>query len=120
MKVPGSLEVRRMNAELLLSSASVIVAVLALVFTTFLLSRQVRHMEHERNVLAMMQAIERLSDRAVVEAFGRLHGIDDRYPDDKAISERFAGSQDERYIYAVASFMETIAVLTPAVRSILR
>lgn len=101
-----------MSAEIVLSFASVIVAVLALIFTTLLLARQVRHMEHERNALAMMQAIERLSDPTVVEAFARLHGIEKRYPDDESISQRFAGSQDERDIYAVASFMETMAVLT--------
>ena len=101
-----------MNAEILLSFASVIVAVLALIFTTILLSRQVRHMERERNALAMMQAIERLSDPAVVQAFERLRGVEERYPDDESFVERFGGSQDERDIYAVASFMETIAVLT--------
>jgi len=101
-----------MNAEVLLSSISVIVAVLAMVFTTFLLSRQLRQMEHERNALAIMEAIERLTDAEVVEALRRLRGINARYPNDDTLLKDFSGSQDEHDVYALAGLMETISVLT--------
>lgn len=101
-----------MTPEVLLSLGSFLVALLALVFTTLLLWRQVRQMEHERNALAMLEAIERLTDRHAVETLLRLEGINDRYDSDEAVLERFRGSQDERDVWALASFMETIAVLT--------
>lgn len=100
-----------MNVEVLLSSVSVIVAVLALVFTTLLLSRQLRHMEHERNAIAIMEAVERLTARELVDALRRLRGVNERYPDDKTLLNDFNDSQDEHDVYTVASLMETIAVL---------
>lgn len=101
-----------MNGEVLLSSVSVIVAVLALVFTTLLLSRQLRQMEHERNAIAIMEAVERLTDPELVSALHRLRGVSARYPDDGRLLRDFSGSQDEHDLYTVASFLETIAVLT--------
>jgi hypothetical protein len=105
------LEVQRMSAELISSVASVAVAVLALVFTTFMLARQVRQMEHERNALAILEAIERLTDHRVVATFDRLHTINQRYPTDDDIIERYHGSADERDILVVAQFVETVACL---------
>ncbi len=101
-----------MNIEIMLSSASVIVAVVALVLTSALLSRQVRQMEHERNALAVMQAIERLTSDEVVDTFQRLRGIDERYPTHRLLLEQFSGSRDEHDIYIAAALMETIAALT--------
>lgn len=101
-----------MNVEILLSSISVIVAVLALLVTSFLLSRQVRQMEHERNALAIMQAIERLTDDAVVEGFQRLRGMNERYPSDDTLLDEFRGSSDEHDLYTVVALMETVAALT--------
>ena len=106
-----------MSAELVSSAASVGVAVLALVFTTVMLARQVRQMEHERNALAILEAIERLSDPRVVEIFDRLEGVDKRYPIDQDIVERYHGSEDERDFLVVTQFVETVATL--ARRSVL-
>jgi hypothetical protein len=100
-----------MSAEVISSVASVTVAVLALVFTTLLLARQVRQMEHERNALAIMEAIERYTDPHVVAAFTRLSGIDQRYPTDEDILTHFYDSQDEQDFLAVLTFVETIACL---------
>jgi hypothetical protein len=100
-----------MNPELFSSVASVSVAVLALVFTTLLLARQLRQMEHERNALAIMEAIERLTDPAVVTMFTRLRGINERYPTDDDITSRFYDSQDDQDFASVATFIETVACL---------
>ncbi len=101
-----------MSPELVSSAASAAVALLALVFTTFLLSRQVRQMEHERNALAILEAIERLTDPRVVEIFDRLRGVNERYPTDEDILHRYRGSSDERDFQIVAQFVETVACLT--------
>ena len=91
---------------------SVIVGVLALIFTSVLLARQVRQMEHERNALAILEAIERLTDARVVETFDRLNDINVRYPDDEDIRLYFHGSEDERDFTTVGQFIETIACLS--------
>lgn len=101
-----------MNAEILSSAASVGVAVLALVFTSMLLARQVRQMEHERNALAILEAIERITDPRIVEIFTRLRGIDARYPTDADIVEKYYDSQDDRDLNAVAGYVETLACLS--------
>jgi hypothetical protein len=100
-----------MSAEIISSVASVGVAVLALVFTSLLLARQVRQMEHERNALAILEAIERLTDPRVVATFDRLRNIDQRYPTDTDLLENFHGSKDERDFLVVAQFVETVACL---------
>jgi hypothetical protein len=100
-----------MTAEIISSVASIGVAVLALVFTSLLLARQVRQMEHERNALAILEAIERLTDPRVVETFDRLHNLDERYPTDADILTKFHGSKDERDFLVVAQFVETVACL---------
>jgi hypothetical protein len=100
-----------MSAEIISSVASISVAVLALVFTTLLLARQVRQMEHERNALAIMEAIERYTDPAVVAVFARLNGINERYPTDDDVVAHFYGSQDEQDIMSVLAFVETVACL---------
>lgn len=100
-----------MSPDLLWSAASVGVAVLALVFTTLMLARQVRQMEHERNALAILEAIERLTDPRVVDTFERLRTVNERYPRDADISSNFNGSDDERAFLVVFQFVETIACL---------
>jgi hypothetical protein len=97
--------------EGILSAASVAVAVLALVVTGFLLSRQVRQMEHERNAIAILEAIERLTDARVVALFDRLADVNARYPDDEDIRLRYHGSQDDRYFAVIGQFIETVACL---------
>lgn len=100
-----------MNPELISSAASIGVAVLALVFTTVMLARQVRQMEHERNAAAILEAIERLTDRRVVETLDRLRDVNSRYPGDDDILQRYHGSTDERDFLIVAQFIETVACL---------
>lgn len=100
-----------MTAEVISAAASVGVAVLALIFTSLLLARQVRQMEHERNALAILEAIERLTDPRVVETFDRLRNLDERYPTDADIAGKFRGSKDERDFLVVAQFVETVACL---------
>lgn len=100
-----------MSPETISSVVSIGVAVLALVFTTLLLARQVRQMEHERNALAILEAIERLTDPRVIETFDRLRGVNERYPADADILAKYPGSKDERDIMVVAQFIETIACL---------
>jgi Domain of unknown function (DUF4760) len=90
---------------------SAAVALLALVFTTLLLARQVRQMEHERNALAILEAISRLTDPHVVDVFYQLRDMDARYPTDRDIAERYPGSEDEERMQIVATYVETIAVL---------
>lgn len=100
-----------MSSDVISSIASVTVAVLALVFTTLLLARQVRQMEHERNALAILEAIERLTDPRVVETFDRLRNVNQRYPTDAELRTKYPGSKDERDFYVVAQFVETVACL---------
>ena len=50
-----------MAPEQLSTLASVVVAFFALVFTSMLLARQARQMEHERNAVALLEAISRLT-----------------------------------------------------------
>lgn len=100
-----------MSSELFLSASSVAVALIAMVVTTLMLSRQVRQMEHERNALAILEAIERLTDPRVVAIFDRLKGVDTRYTDDRDIVTRYPGSQDECDFLVVGQFVETVACL---------
>lgn len=91
--------------------ASLLVAFATVVFTTLMLSRQVRQMEHERNALAIIQAIERLTSETIVHVFTQLRGVEARYPTDDAIRERFAGSSDDEALAMVGQYVETIAAL---------
>jgi hypothetical protein len=100
-----------MSLELAVSVISATVAILALIFTTLLLARQVRQMEHERNAMAIMTAIERLSEPEIVAVFERLRDIDARYPTNADITERYPNSQDDQDFLIVGSYMETLACL---------
>lgn len=69
-------------------------------------------MEQERNALAVLEAIERLTDPKVVETFSRLRGINERYPKDEDILENFPNSQDAADLAVVVNFVAAIAVLS--------
>ena len=56
--------------------ASLVVALATVVFTTYMLSRQVRQMEHERNALAILDATDRLTSSEVVNVFLQLRDVD--------------------------------------------
>lgn len=100
-----------MNLELLVSAASVIVAAVAMCVTSFLLVRQNRHLEHERNALAILEAINRLTDANAMAAFEGLEGVAQRYPADEDILARYDDSDDDRALLLVAQYFETVATL---------
>lgn len=100
-----------MSGEQYFAAASVIVSLLALGLSTILLTRQNKQLEHERNALAIIDAIGRLTDPAIVEAFAHLEGIEQRYGDDEAVRSGFEGSADDRALVLVAQYVETVACL---------
>lgn len=91
--------------------ASLIVSFATVLVTTLMLSRQVRQMEHERNALAILHAIERLTSPTIVHVFIQLRDAAGRYPTDEAIRDRFLGSEDEEALEMVGQYVETIATL---------
>jgi hypothetical protein len=99
------------SAEQVFAPASVVVSLLALGLSTVLLTRQNRHLENERNALAIIDAIGRLTDPVIVHAFAELEGIARRYPDDESISTSFDGSPDDHALVLVAQYVETVACL---------
>jgi Domain of unknown function (DUF4760) len=99
------------TAEQLLSGASVVISLCALAFSTFFLARQNRHLEHERNALAILEAIGQLTDPIIVKAFSQLEGIGARYPDDEAVRTEFDDSDDDEALTIVAQYVETVACL---------
>lgn len=100
-----------MSLEQFWPAVSVAVAILALVASSFLLARQTRHMENERNAVTILEAVKRLTDPAFIDIFARLADIDKRYPTDDDIRFRYHGSQDERDFVLVNSYIETVACL---------
>jgi hypothetical protein len=99
------------SAEQTFAAASVIVSLLALGLSTALLTRQNKQLEHERNALAIIDAIGRLTDPAILTAFEELEEIGSRYPDDESVRRSFAGSPDDRALVLVAQYVETVACL---------
>jgi hypothetical protein len=90
---------------------SIVVSLIALGLSTILLTRQNKQLEHERNALAILDAIGRLTDPAIVTAFAQLEGIAQRYPDDDTIRRDFDGSADDQSLVLVAQYVETVACL---------
>lgn len=97
--------------EQIVPIASLLVALATVIFTTFLLARQIRAMEHERNALALLEAIGRMTSNEVVDAFAILKGVETRYPTDEDLQTRFPGSAEERALFVVGQFIETVATL---------
>lgn len=100
-----------MSAEQIFAAASVIISLVALGFTTVLLTRQNKQLEHERNALAILDAIGRLTDPEIGSAFVQLEDIDARYPDDESVRTNYSGSADERALLLVTQYVETVACL---------
>lgn len=100
-----------MSAGLVLAGASVVVSLIALGLSTALLARQNKHLEHERNALAILDAIARLTDPAIVAAFAELEGIGERYQTDDSVGRSFVGSKDDQAMMLVAQYVETVACL---------
>jgi len=97
--------------ENLLPIASTLIAFATVIFTTLWMSRQTREIAHERNALALIEAIGGFSSPTVVQAFEDLRGVEKRYPTVADFRARFFGSDDERSLFVVAQFIETIATL---------
>jgi len=100
------------RADELLAAASVVVSLIALGLSTVLLTRQNKQLEHERNALAILEAIGQLTDPAIVDAFEQLEGIGDRYASDDDVRTRFEGSDDDHALLTVAQYVETVATLS--------
>lgn len=100
-----------MSGEQYFAAASIVVSLIALGLSTVLLTRQNKQLEHERNALALIDAIGRLTDPAIVTAFARLEGIERRYDDDEILRRDFDGSEDDRALVLVAQYVETVACL---------
>lgn len=90
---------------------STVIAFATVIFTTLMMARQTREMKHERNALALIESIDGLSSPTVVKAFEDLRGIETRYPTDADFRSRFVGSEDERALFVVAQYIETMACL---------
>ena len=101
-----------MSSGDIFAAASVAVSMIALGLTTVLLTRQNKHLEHERNALAILDAIGQLTDPAIIEAFAQLEGIGDRYKSDDDVRARFDGSPDDLALLLVAQYVETVATLS--------
>lgn len=100
-----------MGTEQAFAASSIVVSLIALGLSTILLTRQNKQLEHERNALAILDAIARLTDPAIVAAFAQLEGIGERYPDEEAVARNFVGSPDDRALVLVAQYVETVACL---------
>ena len=97
--------------DTIVSLVSLAVAFATVVVTALLMARQAREMAHERNALALLEAIDRLSSPELVEAFDRLKDADRRYPTDDDYRQRYPGSADAQADMVVGQFMETVACL---------
>ena len=95
----------------IISIISVVVALVALALSSILLSRQIKHMERERNALAILAAIDRLTDERIVRVFARLKGLEGRYPTDDALVRDYPNSEDEAGLQMVGQYVETVACL---------
>jgi Domain of unknown function (DUF4760) len=99
------------NADQLFAGSSIAVSLLALGLSSLLLTRQNKQMEHERNAMAILDAIGRITAPEIVAAFAQLESISDRYPDDESVRAGFDGSDDDRALVLVAQYVETVACL---------
>jgi hypothetical protein len=99
------------SAGEILAACSVAVSLIALGISTLLLGRQNKQLEHERNALAILDAIGQLTDPAVIQAFAKLEDIASRYETDADVVERFDGSEDDHALLLVAQYVETVATL---------
>ena len=97
--------------ETIVPIVSLIVAFATVIVTAVLMHRQAREMAHERNALALLEAIDRLTSPELVAAFDELASVNDRYGDDTDFQARYPGSADSRANFVVGQLMETVACL---------
>jgi hypothetical protein len=91
--------------------ASVIVSMISLGISALLLTRQNKQLEHERNALAILDAIGQLTDPAIIDAFAQLENIGERYKTEDDVRAHFESSADDRALLLVAQYVETVACL---------
>ncbi len=97
--------------EQIFAAASIVISLIALGLSSILLTRQNKQIEHERNALAILEAIGRLTDPAILAAFAQLEDIGGRYADDDTLRTEFDGSPDDHALVLVAQYVETVACL---------
>ena len=97
--------------ETIVPIASIALAFATIVVTALMMHRQAREMAHERNALAILEAIDRLTSHELISAFEQLNGVNERYPKDDDYFSRYPGSADDRANMVVGQFMETVACL---------
>lgn len=97
--------------ETIVPIVSLLVAFATVIVTAVLMHRQALEMAHERNALALLEAIDRLTSPELVAAFDELSDVGDRYASDDDFSERYPRSADARANFVVGQFMETVACL---------
>lgn len=90
---------------------SVTISFATILVTALLLGRQVKQMEHERNALAILEAIDRLADPDVVEVFEQLDRVNERYDTDGDILKLYPSSKDAKSLAVVGQYVETVACL---------
>lgn len=91
--------------------ASLAIAFATVLVTAWLMTRQVRAMEHERNAMALLEAIDRISSQEIIQIFKQLDGINGRYPTDDDLRTNYPGSDDEHALLAIGQYIETVATL---------
>ena len=97
--------------ETIVPIVSLLVALATVIVTAVFMHRQARETAHERNALALLEAIDRLTSPGLVAAFDELSTANERYADDADFLARYPGSSDARANFVVGQMMETIACL---------
>ena len=97
--------------ETIVPIVSLIVAFATVIVTAVLMHRQAREMAHERNALALLEAIDRLTSPELVAAFDELADVNERYTTDEDFAARYPASSDSRANFVVGQLMETVACL---------
>jgi hypothetical protein len=97
--------------ETIVPIVSIVIAFVTVVVTASLMARQAREMAHERNAVAILESIDRLTRPELVQAFEQLANANERYPTDNDFFANYPGSADDRANYVVGQLMETVACL---------
>jgi len=97
--------------ETIVPIVSLIVAFATVIVTAIFMQRQAREMAHERNALALLEAIDRLTSPELIAAFDELTNVNERYTTDEDFVARYPGSSDSRANFVVGQMMETVACL---------
>jgi len=97
--------------ETIVPIVSIVIAFITVIVTALLMARQAREIAHERNAIAILESIDRLTRPELVKAFEQLSTADERYATDEDLLTKYVGSADDRANYVVGQLMETVACL---------